>query len=749
MKGMILFNRTLSFCLFLLSLSTLIAFENIANASTERGGVVLLQRRPATTAPKTNETTVKHEADQAQVATTKTSSSKTISTDSQNTENPVVQTRPIEQAIQTTKTIKTTSVSTSVDDKAAEKKLEKGLEILRKQWSESNFTYPLKGGQEILEKFEETVISPLKGISKGTGISFEEILQKHLSAEESLLYDSYLLLKAKIAKQKEIDDRTCMAYSTAGENYLFDKAYIKLMADAFAAAKELESRNSRTRSADIQDARDFNITLITEPHVLIGDNVVPISINSNKDAVANFLGFPMAASKEKMVEKRVGSFFNTFGEVDVAVIDENGEVHLEKGNHIIKGIFVKKPKNIADARKMIEQRKEELALQKEKREKELLFASEQINKNAALAGAAAGGHIELVAQLLKDKRIDPSKEHAIKSKDKSGLRVIRVIEDNFALEMAARKGDKKIVEMLLADERINDKSAAIAFAVMGGQRELVGQLLANKALDPTFDDNFAIQEAVKYSSTDGLKLLLADSRVDPSASNNLVIQLALDSYNHNEKTRLLLVHPKVTGEAVLQLAIENVEMKNFLASLVSDFNTRTLPTTDLSKIDITTIKAIAKVGLGDKEAFSKLYNFYLSIIKNKKSDFYPLLEEMLALSPELSRMVIEKYNSDKKNAIISSSSSSTLKVDTSLEINQVDLDSLASFHLSSSYTNLLKLVSSLITPAATSAPASTTASTSASSAGECASRKTSDQGLPDIPIVDLEAVAKKCKEQEK
>ncbi|MBF0299757.1 MAG: ankyrin repeat domain-containing protein, partial [Oligoflexia bacterium] len=352
-----------------------------------------------------------------------------------------------------------------------------------------------------------------------------------------------------------------------------------------------------------------------------------------------------------------------------------------------------------------------------------------VNDNEVFMVAAQKGHSEVVKLLLaaaeKDKRIDPA------------------ADNNVAIRLAAENGHTEVVKLLLAaaerDERIDpaaNNNYALRNAAENGHTEVVKLLLAaaerDERINPAANNNYALRNAAESGHTEVVKLLLAaaerDERINPTANNNYALIMSAKR-GHSEVAKLLLVHPKISREVVLQLTKEkeNVRLEKFLTSLVTDFNKSTLSTADLSKFDVTTIKAVAKIGLGDKAAFSKLYDFYLSIIKNKKTDFYPLLEEMLALSPELSRMVIERYSSDKKNI--------SFNGDNSLEINQTDVN-----YITLSHSNLFKLVSSLI------APTTAVTSTSSSLVEECALKKTSGQNLSPIliPIAGLETAVKKC-----
>lgn len=103
-----------------------------------------------------------------------------------------------------------------------------------------------------------------------------------------------------------------------------------------------------------------------------------------------------------------------------------------------------------------------------------------MNDSGALRIAALFGIIEVLEQLLQDKRVDPA------------------AENNYAIRVAAREGHLAVVEWLLQDERV----------------------------DPTADDNFAVRSAAEWGYLDVVDRLLRDKRVDPAAYNNDAVRWA-------------------------------------------------------------------------------------------------------------------------------------------------------------------------------------------------------------------------------
>ncbi len=73
-------------------------------------------------------------------------------------------------------------------------------------------------------------------------------------------------------------------------------------------------------------------------------------------------------------------------------------------------------------------------------------------------------------------------------------------------------------------------------------KELVKQMLKS-GVDPSAQDNYAIQLAAEYGHTEVVRLLLSDSRVNPSAQYNYAIKWAA-YYGHTEVVKLLLGDPR-------------------------------------------------------------------------------------------------------------------------------------------------------------------------------------------------------------
>ncbi len=127
-----------------------------------------------------------------------------------------------------------------------------------------------------------------------------------------------------------------------------------------------------------------------------------------------------------------------------------------------------------------------------------------------------------------------------------------------ALSSAARNGDDLAIKVLLEDSRVNpsdDNNKAIQLASENGHLEVVKLLLEDKRVDPSANYNRAIQMASHKGYEKIVKLLLEDIRVDPSDDDNLAIRWASDRQNyaiqlaseggHLEVIKLLLTDPRV------------------------------------------------------------------------------------------------------------------------------------------------------------------------------------------------------------
>jgi ankyrin repeat protein len=96
------------------------------------------------------------------------------------------------------------------------------------------------------------------------------------------------------------------------------------------------------------------------------------------------------------------------------------------------------------------------------------------------------------------------------------------------LNQACRKGDIKGVKELLEQgvDPSDDNNFAIQEASWYGHADVVSLLLQDSRVDPTYYGNWALRMACKYGYINVVKVLLQDQRVDPADYDNDAIKLA-------------------------------------------------------------------------------------------------------------------------------------------------------------------------------------------------------------------------------
>eukprot|EP01118_Nematostelium_gracile_P006599 TRINITY_DN2121_c0_g5_i1.p1 TRINITY_DN2121_c0_g5~~TRINITY_DN2121_c0_g5_i1.p1 ORF type:complete len:393 (-),score=78.12 TRINITY_DN2121_c0_g5_i1:34-1167(-) len=115
------------------------------------------------------------------------------------------------------------------------------------------------------------------------------------------------------------------------------------------------------------------------------------------------------------------------------------------------------------------------------------------------------------------------------------------------LVVASELGILSVVNTLLKDPRLDpswNQNKALEIANSNGQCDIVKRLLQDKRVDPSFDDNKLFINACKRDYLDIVNLLLEDNRVDPTAQKDLPLQSAACG-GHIEIVKRLLQHPKV------------------------------------------------------------------------------------------------------------------------------------------------------------------------------------------------------------
>lgn len=124
------------------------------------------------------------------------------------------------------------------------------------------------------------------------------------------------------------------------------------------------------------------------------------------------------------------------------------------------------------------------------------------------------------------------------------------VDVNKALRKASQNGHLDVVNLLLADSRVNPSAdcgcgfrglrgvcCAIGLASQNGHLDVVKLLLADPRVSAGIDG--ALGEASRNGHLDIVKLLLADPRINPSANDNYAIRLA-DGNGHLGIAKLLL-----------------------------------------------------------------------------------------------------------------------------------------------------------------------------------------------------------------
>lgn len=115
-------------------------------------------------------------------------------------------------------------------------------------------------------------------------------------------------------------------------------------------------------------------------------------------------------------------------------------------------------------------------------------------------------------------------------------------QDNRPLRDAVKKGDAKMVKLLAADPRVDPAFGdnwAIREASTAGNAEIVKCLMQYRRVDPTARDNECLRWAVYSDHADVVRALLADRRVDPSVNNNCTVRWAMKSGHYDVVTHLL------------------------------------------------------------------------------------------------------------------------------------------------------------------------------------------------------------------
>jgi ankyrin repeat protein len=175
------------------------------------------------------------------------------------------------------------------------------------------------------------------------------------------------------------------------------------------------------------------------------------------------------------------------------------------------------------------------------------------DNNHALCIACDKNCVAIVDRLLQDDRVDPA--NALKYVAlKKNINVIDIllqdkrVDLDSAFNVACKIGNVNMIDILLQKQfvpTINHLCTAIRFNSVG----VVGRLLQKDGVDPSENQNYAIQFACEYGKDVIVDRLLQDRRVDPSANNNYAIQLACE-YNFVSIVKRLLQDSRVIEESL-------------------------------------------------------------------------------------------------------------------------------------------------------------------------------------------------------
>lgn len=179
-----------------------------------------------------------------------------------------------------------------------------------------------------------------------------------------------------------------------------------------------------------------------------------------------------------------------------------------------------------------------------------------LKDNMLIQWAAEEGHLELVEELLKNRKVNPA------------------VENNYPIRVASQRGYSEIVKLLITDNRVNPgdvNNYALCWAVRNNHVDIAKLLLQDKRTDPSDRENLAINWAAYNGSVEIVRLLLQDERVDPSIHNNNPLRDAIRN-NRLEVIKLLLDCPKVDPEAGLALPKVLGEIKELLEDAIKRRN---------------------------------------------------------------------------------------------------------------------------------------------------------------------------------
>lgn len=110
------------------------------------------------------------------------------------------------------------------------------------------------------------------------------------------------------------------------------------------------------------------------------------------------------------------------------------------------------------------------------------------------------------------------------------------------LVAASKKGDIKIVKVLLKDVKVNPSNHnidALLWASEYGHAEIVKLLLEDGRFDPRYNRSYSLALAANYNFPEVVKLLLEDGRANPADANNRALKWAKQKGNQEIVDMLL------------------------------------------------------------------------------------------------------------------------------------------------------------------------------------------------------------------
>jgi ankyrin repeat protein len=195
----------------------------------------------------------------------------------------------------------------------------------------------------------------------------------------------------------------------------------------------------------------------------------------------------------------------------------------------------------------------------------LLLADCRVNpsdkENEAFISVCHDGQMEILKLLLADSRFDISTQEANEAFcqacyenhlniahllfDKPEFQIDPGVDDSYLLLFAAQTGYVEMTRFLLSqpsvDPSANNNTAIEEACNNGGNLEIVQLLMADKRVNPADETCIAFDRACQGGNLDIVKLLLDDPRVEPSARNNAAIILGFE-YGQLDVINYILTH---------------------------------------------------------------------------------------------------------------------------------------------------------------------------------------------------------------